>query len=183
MSIGDHIRAHVAPLARSMRLMLGRAVVKLVDDTKQMQELQLQLLADELGDGAEHFQPYGFTSNPQPGAEAIVGSIGGNRSHLVALVVDDRRYRLKNMAPGEVALYTDEGDYIWFKRGGDLEIKTAMKVVLTTPLVETSQDLHVKGSIACDHDVSDHNGSMQEMRDAYNPHVHGSSPGPDRQMT
>jgi phage gp45-like len=43
----------------------------------------------------------------------------------VVLVVADRRFRLKALAPGEVAIYTDEGDRIHFKRGRVIDIDTA----------------------------------------------------------
>lgn len=43
----------------------------------------------------------------------------------MVLVVADRRFRLQALAPGEVALYTDEGDKLHFKRGRVIDIQTA----------------------------------------------------------
>ncbi|MDF0730568.1 phage baseplate assembly protein V [Pseudomonas entomophila] len=105
--------------------MLARGSLVLAQSADQLQRLQMRLLAGELQDDLEHFEAYGFTSHPLPGAEGIAAFIGGDRSHGVVLVVGDRRYRLQALAPGEVALYTDEGDRLHFKRGRIIDIDTA----------------------------------------------------------
>ena len=104
--------------------MLVRGTDVLVDSARKLQALQMRLTAGEVKDGLEHFEPYGFTSNPLAGAEGIAAFIGGDRSHGVLLVVADRRYRIQGMEPGEVAIYTDEGDKVHFKRGRIIDIET-----------------------------------------------------------
>lgn len=104
--------------------LLARGTVVLVNSANKLQSLQMRLTAGEVNDDMEHFEPYGFTSNPLAGAEGIATFLGGDRSHAVVLVVADRRYRLKALAPGEVAIYTDEGDKVHFKRGRVIEIET-----------------------------------------------------------
>lgn len=141
------------PLAQRLQLMIGRAVVLLVDDGPQLQELQVALLADEVRDKAERFQQYGFTSRPLPGAEAVAVSVAGSRDHVVVIAVDDRRYRLRALQPGEVAIYTDEGDRIVIKRGGTIEVRAATKVVLDTPLVQCTGDVEVAGTVTAAVDV------------------------------
>lgn len=165
-----------------LRLMIARGVLKLVGDAKKLQAVQMQVLADELKSDAEHFQHYGFTSVPFPGAEGVVLFIGGNRSHPVVLGLDDRRYRKREMEPGEVALYTDEGDYIHLKRGRIVEIKCGAEVSIDSPLVRVKHDLRVEGNVMCDGNVSDAAGSMQEMRETYNAHNHGGD-GPTPEMS
>ena len=103
---------------------LVRGTVVLVDSARKLQALQMRLTAGEVKDGLEHFEPYGFTSNPLAGAEGIAAFIGGDRSHGVLLVVADRRYRIQELKPGEVAIYTDEGDRVHLKRGRIIEIET-----------------------------------------------------------
>jgi phage baseplate assembly protein V len=100
----------------------GRGLVALTDDQKKMQRHQVRVLSNETIDDIEHFQPYGVTSVPKGGAETIVLFLGGNRSHPIAIVTDDRRYRLRNLQPGEVALYTDEGTSVVLKRGKVVEV-------------------------------------------------------------
>lgn len=104
--------------------MIGRAVISAVDDSKNIQLMKIDLLADETKEGVERFQNYGFTSYPKAGAEGLVLFVGGDRDHGIVVNVDDRRFRLKNLAEGEVALFTDEGDKIHFKRGNVIEIQT-----------------------------------------------------------
>ncbi|MCE4053473.1 phage baseplate assembly protein V [Pseudomonas sp. Au-Pse12] len=105
--------------------LLARGTVVLANSANKLQSLQMRLTAGEVNDDMEHFEPYGFTSNPLAGAEGIATFLGGDRSHAVVLVVADRRYRLKALAAGEVAIYTDEGDKIHFKRGRIIDIDTA----------------------------------------------------------
>lgn len=105
--------------------LLARGTVVLAHSATKLQSLQMRLTAGEVNDDMEHFEPYGFTSHPLAGAEGIATFLGGDRSHAVVLVVADRRYRLKALAPGEVAIYTDEGDKVHFKRGRIIDIETS----------------------------------------------------------
>ncbi|MEP4191412.1 MAG: phage baseplate assembly protein V, partial [Sneathiella sp.] len=116
------------PMRSSISNMVARGVVTLVDDRLKMQDLQLQLMADELKDNIERFQNYGFTAHPHTGAEALTVFLNGNRDHGITLVVDDRRYRIKGLKQGEVAIYTDEesdgsGHSITLKRGRVIDIR------------------------------------------------------------
>ena len=100
-------------------------------------------MEDEIISEIERFQPYGLTSCPHNGSEAMLLFVGADRSHPVAVVVDDRRYRLKNLKPGEVVLYTDEGDYIHLKRGNIIEVSTKKLVVNAEKIIVESKDLTV----------------------------------------
>lgn len=129
--------------------MVARAVVERVNDAKKMQLVQLGILTDETREDIERVQNYGFTGVPLEGAEAVVVFVGGRRDHGLAIAVDDRRYRVKGLKPGEVAIYTDEGDQITIKRGGNITVKGAAKVIVDSPLVELAQpatDAAVKGT-------------------------------------
>lgn len=140
----------------TVKNMLARGTVVLVDALKKMQSLQMRLTAGELKDNAEHFEPYGFTSNPLAGAEVLTAFIGGDRSHAVVLVAADRRYRIQSLESGEVAIYTDEGDKIHFKRGriidietGTLNIKATTAVNFETPVInQTGQIVSVGDQLA-----------------------------------
>lgn len=163
-----------------VRLMVGRAILAAIGDGGPIQTAQARLLADETHDDMERVQEYGFTSVPLPGAEGVVVFVGGNRDHGLIIATDDRRYRLKGLQGGEVALYTDEGDSIIFKRSHVIEVSTqtlnvtaATVVNFTTPIVNMSGDLNVAGDIVAQGDISDHgNESMLGMRQVYNSHTH-----------
>ncbi len=130
MELGRIIDKALQPLRRKLRLIATRGVVKLVDPARLLQELQVAAVGEELLDAIEHWEPYGYTSNPQPGAEALLLSLGGDRDHAVAVSVADRRFRLKGLQSGEVALYTDEGDVIHFKRSNKILIDSANEITI-----------------------------------------------------
>jgi len=149
------------PLRRKIMLMISRGVVRVVDDALKMQGVQVTLLSDETLDGVERIQNYGLTSNPLPGAECISLSVGGHRSHSVAIAVDDRRHRLRGLLPGEVALYTDEGDIIHIKRGGNIEVTAKKSVTVLSPLVYVPDGDIKAGDISLKTHTHDQNGKPQ----------------------
>lgn len=132
--------------------MIARGTVALASAGSMLQTLQMRLTAGEIKDDLEHFEPYGFTSHPQPGAEGVALFLGGDRSHGVVVCVADRRFRLKELRPGEVALYTDEGDSFVFRRGRVVEIdtmtlkvKAGVAVEFDTPLIKTTGSIESAG--------------------------------------
>lgn len=136
----EQINRLLDPLRKRLANLVARAIVRLVADDKNLQELQLEVLKGELRDRCERFQEYGFTSVPLPGAEAVAVFVGGNRDHPIVLAVDDRRYRMKNLIGGEVAIYTDEGDYVHFKRGREIHVVAGNKVTVDTKVAEVNAE-------------------------------------------
>jgi phage baseplate assembly protein V len=128
------IQKITAPLARRISLMIGRGIVRLVNNAGGRQLLQVSLLADEVRDNVERFQNYGMASFPFPGAEVVAGSVGGSRDHLIVLVVDDRRYKIE-LVEGEVALYDDLDQKVHLTRSG-IEVESPTKITATAPLVD-----------------------------------------------
>lgn len=128
----------IARLASRVRLSIGRAVLRGVNDARKLQAVQVEIRAGEVRDGAEHFQTYGLTSKPFVGAEGIALAVGGSTDHMVVICVDDRRYRVKGLADGEVCLYTDEdaaaGQHrIHFKRGNIIEMVAGASSIVMGP--------------------------------------------------
>lgn len=115
--------------------LFSRAEVTISDDSRKIQSLQVKVNEDEVLDNIERFQDYGFTSNPLQGAEAVLAFAGGKRSNGFIIKVDDRRYRLKALEKGEVAIYTDEGDKIHFKRGKQIDVETSILTINTSAKV------------------------------------------------
>lgn len=149
--------------------------------------VEMQGLADESIAG-ELFQHYGFTSAPLPGAEYIALPVGGNSKHTVVIASEDARYRI-TLQDGEVAIYSDEGDHVYLKRGRVIEVvtetllvKAGTKVRFETPLIETTGEVQAEGNIQSVGEVIDHTRSMQDDREIYNGHQHGNSPVPTQQQ-
>ncbi|OLY66106.1 baseplate assembly protein, partial [Citrobacter braakii] len=96
----------------------------------------------------EHLEPYGFTSRAQAGAEAVVLFPDGDRSHAVAITVSDRRYRMKGLKTGEVALYDDQGQSVTLTRAG-IVVDGGGKVITfkNAPKARFEMDIESTGQI------------------------------------
>ncbi len=115
------VRKLIAPLANRVRLLVSRGVVHIVNDKLKLQGVQVELHEDELHDDVEHFQEYGFTSHVKPGkAEAVFLSVGGNRSAGIVICVVDRNFRPKDLAEGDVCLYTENGERVYLNFADDI---------------------------------------------------------------
>jgi len=138
----------LAPLRQRILNLVARAVVSGIDDSQKLQLLQLGVLSDETRESVERFQNYGFTSHPQSGAESIVLFAGGSREHGLAICVDDRQYRLRNLESGEVAIYDHQGSKVVLKANGNIEVSPAAGVVVngTTIQVGGAAEAAIKGT-------------------------------------
>jgi len=123
----DQLRHVLRPIATRVANTVGRGVVQRVNDDKKMQLVQLGVLESETvegaGDGAEHFQPYGFSSVPLVGAEHVTLFPNGDRSHPLTIAVSDRRYKPRGRKPGDVDVYHYKGAKVRFLESGDIEIQ------------------------------------------------------------
>jgi len=144
----------IAPLMRRLRLMIGRAVVTIVNDSLKEQNLQVTSLDEGPLDDVERPLQYGQISVPLAGAEAIMVSLGGDTDSAVALVVEDRRYRPTNLVAGDSGLYHFEGHRIRLTKDGraivtckTLEVYADEKMAVTTPLATFSDDVEVGGNL------------------------------------
>jgi len=142
----------IAPVKRRLQLLITRGVVKLINDSLKLQEMQVTGMFGEVLDGVERIQQYGFTAHPHPDADCLILNVGANRAHPIVIAVDDRRYRIQSLAEGEVAMYTDEdgngGHRIHFKRGNIIELTAGASSIVMTPAgitITTPQFDLVKG--------------------------------------
>lgn len=165
------IRSIVDPIARRIKLAIGRAVLTAVLDTGKRQFINMQALNTELKDNVQRVQQYGTTSNPLPGAEIVFVCIGGNRDHPIVISTDDPRYRLNNLQPGEVAVYQANGDSIILKNGNNVIINTqtltvnaTTKVQMNTPILECTGDIIDQAATNAK--------TLANMRTVYDGHTH-----------
>lgn len=131
-------------LGSRVRMMFGRGVLRSVTDTGPRQQVQVELLKDELRDGLEHMQNYGFTSHPT-GGDCAVAFNGGNREQGIVLVIDDRRYRIPLLA-GEVAIYDNLGNKIELLREM-VKVTAVQHVEVVAPTIKLIGDLELVGNM------------------------------------
>lgn len=119
----DQLRHLMRPIATRVANTVARAVVRLADDSTKLQLLQVGVLAGETIDDAEHHQPYGFSSVPLAGAEAVVVFPNGDRSHPLVIAASDRRHRPTGGEPGDVTMYHHAGAKVTMLANGNIEIQ------------------------------------------------------------
>lgn len=168
VSIRD-VQKLLAPLQRRLRLIADRAIVTMVNDALQRQNLQLKVLADEGADDVERFQNYGHTSVPPAGSEAIVLGLGGARAGLVAIAVEHKGFRPKGLEDGDSCLYHLEGHNLTLHKDelAELTAKTVIihateKLIIISTDTEVQGPLHATGPITSDTDVKVGNISLKD---------------------
>jgi phage baseplate assembly protein V len=96
-----------------------------VDSSQACQLVSVSLNKDDDQDQVEHIEPYGFTSRAKDGAEAYTLNVGADGSHPIAICVGDRRFRLKDLGEGEVALYCEGGVSVVLKPSGEITLEAS----------------------------------------------------------
>lgn len=195
-------RKLTGPLRRRVKLLISRAVGRLVDPDTLLQTLQLEVLKGEVLDGVEHMEGYGRTANPPDGFEALTASLGGDRSHTVCISAFHRQFRLTGLAGGEVALYDDQGQAIHLKRDKTIHIygcdtltaDIGVQATITCPLVTLAASTKVRMEtplLEVTGEIMDNCGTntnaMSDMRQIYDTHDHpgdsgGTTGAPNQQM-
>lgn len=138
-------------ITRRLQLLVGRGRITFAKDEGPVQVHQVQVNDREIID-MPRIMEYGFSSMPKVGCQAVVIFVGGERSNGVILGTNDERARLAGLQPGEVALYDDQGQSVWIKRGG-IVIECAGKPLTINDCPSIKHDgveigkLHVHGGV------------------------------------
>ena len=123
-------------IATRIRNLFCRGTIIFTNAGANLQRFQARLFGKEVGNGIEYMEHYGLTTHPPAGCDAAILFVGGSRDHGVCVAVGDRKFRIKGLQCGEVALYTDEGDYFILKRDNITELKTKKYIVNAEESVE-----------------------------------------------
>ena len=167
------------PLNTSIRAYTAggsRSVVDKVDDTKLMQEMGGNFMANETRDAIESAQNYGFSSvvfdaeKGQDGkiaasAETFIGFMGGNRSFPSAGNMDDRRHRMFKLDKGDTAMFRGRGDKQQFHMTGDGGFWTAPQNK-TVRMALIDQDSESNATVQQGSGSSGGSGAGAQQRDA-----------------
>lgn len=112
-------------------LLVGRGIVKAIKASEGTQLVQVVALEGETITDIERAEEYGFTAVPQTDSEAVAVFLNGNREQGIVLCISDRRYRPKDLKPGEVCVYDKNGTKILLDETGNLKITAAKNIDLT----------------------------------------------------
>ncbi len=157
-------------IKQKISLMVGRAVLTAIDNSKKSQRLQLVALANEVLGDVERFQEYGLETYPDTNAEVLALFFNGNRDQGIAVCVHDRRYRPTDLAAGEVALYTKED------AGGQhrIHLKSGKEIDVIGDVVSLGKLASAKKTLS----NSDLVDAINTLITALNTHVHSGGTGP-----
>ncbi len=100
------LQRFLLPIRRRIQLMIGRCVLKAINNSENTQKIQVVALNGENITDMERYQEYGFEAYPFAEAEALSTFINGNRDLGICICVHDKRYRPKDLSEGDVAVYT-----------------------------------------------------------------------------
>jgi phage baseplate assembly protein V len=120
-------------------------------------------------DNLQVVQLYGVASHAPTGSDALAIFGNGDRSNGVIVATANQKARPRNQQPGEVTIFTDEGDAISLQRGHVILITTqnitinavtavtitAPSVTITGPsggkaVINVTGDIHATGTITAD---------------------------------
>lgn len=136
--------------------MAGRFLLQAISDATDVQSVQISGQSGFELDEVERMQEYGFTSVPVSGAESVGVAVGGSRDHTIIVATDDRRFRLKNLKSGEVALYDKNGLVLVLAEDGVVHIGAnpaadfvglAAKILTELNDIRTKHDAHTHSYI------------------------------------
>ena len=101
-------------------LMIGRAVLRAVSSTGNIQRVQVQSLDGETISDVERLQEYGLETVPKPSntSEAIIIFPDGSRDRGMVLCIGDSAQRPSGLNPGDVCLYDCNGNSIKLTSSG-----------------------------------------------------------------
>lgn len=131
-----------------------RGVISGVASDGPVQIVQGEGLSGEAMTDLEYMQHYGYTSNPPDGSMKVIVPIGGMTSHSIIIATEHGAYRVKSLARGEVAIYTDEGDSIVLNRGRMINIKTkTLNIDAEDAVAISTKKLSIEASDSVDVDT------------------------------
>lgn len=144
----EELYRFLQPLRRRISLLIGRALLVAVDDSKNLQLLRISMLSGEEKEGVERMQQYGFTSVPVSGSEVLIGAINGSKDQVIAIVVNDSRARMKNLSEGDVAIHRQSTDNVWIKLLSNDTIEVHAKNVNVN--LESGGKVDIAGNLTID---------------------------------
>lgn len=126
--------AGVRDLWQRLRVLMTFARVLRVDDSGDLQVMQLEGLLGELREEVPRIGEWGFASNPPLNAQAVVLAIGADRGQLVVLGVEDRATRTKDLPTGASEQYAIGGNRVRLEADGSILIEGPVGTLQINPV-------------------------------------------------
>jgi phage gp45-like len=156
------VESQIERLSRRVLTMIAPARISATDDTGNIHSAQIGISSTpEIIDKVPVTHYYGFHTNVPANTDAIVIFGNGDRSRPVIVGHNNIKARPKNFKPGEVALFTDEGDTLKFSRQQAVSltagnsytlsskagtVKGTDTVTIDTPQTHHTGDVHATGT-------------------------------------
>jgi phage baseplate assembly protein V len=142
----DAIRREISRALNGLRFAF-RVEARSINRGSPVQLVSVDGLQDEPLPNLELFQQFGFVSAGPAGTQYIAVPLGGRTSACVLVAGEHGAFRFTVNEDGEAAIYNQWGDFIHLRADRTIHAKSAVKVLLETPLVETTSDMVVGGSL------------------------------------
>jgi phage baseplate assembly protein V len=105
------LQRFLAPIKKKIFLLIGRAILTAIDNSGNIQKIQVTALKDETISDVERAQEYGLETYPKTDSEAevIILFLNGNREQGICVKIHDRANRPTGLNEGDVYLYNADG--------------------------------------------------------------------------
>jgi len=151
---------------------LAQGLVKVVNDSAGIQIMQVKFNPLQTIDNLPRCAEYGFTSNPPEDSDAVVAFAGGDRSNGVVIATGNAKYRMKQLATGEVAIHDNIGQSVYLTASG-IVINGGGNPMIITNTPEITADTPM---LKCTGDILDNcntnTRTVAGMRQVANGHTH-----------
>lgn len=155
-TINDMIARKMAGVRQAFR-----GVLRHNDNSTPNQLAQVEGVDGETLQGVEVLQQFGMSSNPPDGSSVIVLPLGGRTGHAVVIASDNDGLRVRDLAPGETVIYSNEGAYVKIGAGRVVEtdcdvyrvncktyeVNASDGAGFNTPMVTASEQMTAEGQI------------------------------------
>jgi phage baseplate assembly protein V len=170
-----------------LRSIITEGIILAVDDTGEVQTIDVQTHDGVIRHGIEVHQCAGMASNPQVGGKALLMAVGGDIANLRALPPSDPT-RFGKQASGERCIYGPDGSRVHLRAGGIIEVLAGNQVIIQAPEIAVTApngvtitaNVTIIGNLVVSQDIRDQNGAhstLAALRNAHNEHEHPTPSG------
>jgi phage gp45-like len=129
----QQLQHQIERLYRRVMMMVAPVQITTTDDTGLIQKAQIGVKSTpELMDGVPILEQYGFHANMPPKTDALALFGNGLRANPIVVGTNNQASRPKNFKPGEVAVFTNEGDTLKFARQQAVSLSAGNSYTLNT---------------------------------------------------